>query len=83
MDDELTRDLYERLGRMDGKLDGLNHIRDTANRAEDKADEALASTKNAHVRIDKYDKILWWLATGVGGVILLALLNLIMKTEGG
>ncbi|QGG51475.1 phage holin [Lysinibacillus pakistanensis] len=50
MVDELVRDVYERLGAIGEKLDGINHIRDTANRAEDKADEALASTKSAHHR---------------------------------
>ena len=82
MQDELTRDVYERLGRIDGKLDGLNHIRDTAIRAEGKADEALSSTINAHVRLDKVDKIIWWVGTAVGGVILVALLNLVIKVGG-
>lgn len=79
MGEDLVRDVYERLGKIGEKLDGLNHIRDTANRAEDKADEALASTKSAHKRLDKFDKIVWWVCTTVGGVLVLALVGLVIK----
>lgn len=79
MGEDLVRDVYERLGKIGEKLDGLNHIRDTAIRAEDKADEALSSTKSAHKRLDKIDKIVWWVCTTVGGVLVLALLGLVIK----
>lgn len=79
MGEDLVRDVYERLGKIGEKLDGLNHIRDTAIRAEDKADEALSSTKSAHKRLDKIDKIVWWVATTVGGVLLVALVGLVLK----
>jgi len=82
MGDDLVRDVYERLGAIGEKLDGINYIRDTANRAEDKADEALSSTKSAHKRLDKIDKIVWWVCTTVGGVLLLALLGLIINKGG-
>lgn len=79
MGEDLVRDVYERLGAIGEKLDGINNIRDTANRAEDKADAALASTKSAHHRLDKIDKIVWWVATTVGGVLLIALVGLVIK----
>lgn len=81
MGDDLVRDVYERLGAIGEKLDGINHIRDTANRAEDKADEALASTKSAHHRLNKIDKIVWWASTTIIGAVILALLALVIKTN--
>lgn len=81
MGDDLVRDVYERLGAIGEKLDGINHIRDTVNRAEDKADEALASTKSAHKRIDKIDKVIWWASTTIIGAVILALLALVIKTN--
>ncbi|TKI70106.1 MULTISPECIES: hemolysin XhlA family protein [Lysinibacillus] len=81
MSDELVRDVYERLGAIGEKLDGINYIRDTANRAEDKADEALASTKSAHHRLNKIDKIVWWASTTIIGAVILALLALVIKTN--
>lgn len=83
MSDDLVRDVYERLGAIGEKLDGINHIRDTANRAEDKADEALASTKSAHHRLNKIDKIIWWVSTTIIGAFIVALLALVIKSNGG
>lgn len=79
MGEDLVRDVYERLGKIGEKLDGINYIRDTANRAEDKADEALSSTKSAHKRLDAVDKIIWWVSTTIIGAVLLALLALVIK----
>lgn len=82
----LMMDIYERLGGIDAKLDGINHVRDVAHRAEEKADnaqdiadKALESTKSAHHRLDKIDKIIWWVSTTVIGAVILALLGLIIK----
>lgn len=79
MGEDLVRDVYERLGAIGEKLDGISHIRDTANRAEDKADEALSSTKSAHHRLDKIDKIVWWVSTSIIGLVLVALVGLVIK----
>lgn len=81
MNDDLTRDVYTRLGAIEAKLDNINHIRDTAIRAEDKADEALSSTKSAHHRLNKLDKIVWWASTTIIGAVILALLALVIKTN--
>lgn len=80
MSDDLVRDVYERLGAIGEKLDGFNYIRDTANRAEDKADEALSSTKSAHHRLDKVDKIVFWAGTTITGSVILALIGVVLKT---
>lgn len=84
----LMLDIYERLGGIDAKLDGVSHVRDVAHRAEEKADhaqdiadKALESTKSAHHRIDKIDKIIWWASTTIIGAVILALIALVIKTN--
>lgn len=79
MGEDLVRDIYQRLGAIGEKLDNINYIRDTANRAEDKADEALLSTKSAHHRLDKIDKIVFWAGTTITGSVILALIGVVLK----
>jgi len=79
MGEDLVRNIYERLGIIETKLDSVNQIRETAHRAEDKADEALASTKSAHHRLDKLDKVVWWASTTIIGAVMLALLAMVIK----
>lgn len=88
MGEELIRNIYERLGGIEAKLDGINQVRDTAQRAESKADsaqdiadKALESTKSAHHRLDKIDKIIWWVTTTIIGMVIAALIGLIIKTN--
>lgn len=88
MGEELIRNIYERLGGIEAKLDGINQVRDTAQRAEtkadnaqDTADKALESTKSAHHRLDKIDKIIWWVSTTIIGAVIVALLALVIKTK--
>ena len=81
MGDELIRNIYERLGGIEAKIDDIRDIRQTANNAKDIAEEALASTKSAHKRLDKIDKIIWWVSTTIIGSVILALLALIIKTK--
>lgn len=87
-ENKLMLDIYERLGGIDAKLDGVNQVRATAQRAEEKADKsqdtadkALESTKSAHHRLDKIDKIIWWVATTIIGAVIVALLALVIKTN--
>lgn len=82
MNDDLVRDLYERMGRMEAKIDDIRDIRKTANIAKDTAEEALTSTKSAHKRLDKVDKIIWWVSTSIIGTVIVALLALIIKNQG-
>ncbi|MEK4425852.1 hemolysin XhlA family protein [Solibacillus sp. FSL K6-1523] len=81
MGDDLVRNVYERLGAIEAKIDGFTQVREVAYRAEDKADEALASTKSAHHRLNKLDKIVWWAATTIIGAVILALLAMVLKTN--
>lgn len=87
-ENKLMLDIYERLGGIDAKLDGINQVRETAQSAEkkadhaqDTADEALQSTKSAHHRLDKIDKIVWWVSTTIIGAVILALLAVVIKSN--
>ncbi|WP_346234484.1 hemolysin XhlA family protein [Lysinibacillus telephonicus] len=79
MGEDLVRNIYERLGAIEAKIDDVRDIRLTAENAEDIATKALESTKSAHHRLDKIDKIIWWVSTTVIGAVILALLGLIIK----
>ncbi|MGE7624606.1 hemolysin XhlA family protein [Viridibacillus sp. NPDC096237] len=81
MGEELVRNIYERLGGIEAKIDDVRDIRITADKADDKADEALQSTRSAHKRLDKIDKTIWWVTTTIIGTVLLALLAMVLKTN--
>lgn len=81
MGEELVRNIYERLGGIEAKIDDIRDIRITADIAKDIAEESLASTKSAHKRLDKIDKIIWWASTTIIGAVILALLALVLKTN--
>ncbi|MGX9134069.1 hypothetical protein ACWV26_06765 [Rummeliibacillus sp. JY-2-4R] len=58
--EDLIRNVYERLGSIEAKLDGIKEVRLLASRADEKAEkakniaeEALASNKSAHHSLDK------------------------------
>ncbi|WP_346235746.1 hemolysin XhlA family protein [Lysinibacillus telephonicus] len=74
MGEDLVRNIYERLGAIEAKIDDVRDIRLTAENAEDIATKAFESTKSAHHRLDKIDKIIWWVSTTVIGAVILALL---------
>lgn len=81
MGEDLIRNIYERLGGIEAKIDDIRDIRITADRAQDTADKALESTKSAHHRLDKIDKVIWWVATTIIGAVILALIALVIKTN--
>lgn len=45
MNDDLIRDIYERLGGIQAKLDDVRAIRETAHTADKKASEALSKSE--------------------------------------
>jgi hypothetical protein len=57
----------------------VNRLVDKLDKSDDVAKEALDKSKSAHHRLDKIDKIIWWVITSVGVVIVGAILNLILK----
>jgi len=76
---KILTDILERTVRMETKIDQLTKVETTADNAEKAALEALESTKSAHKRLDKIDKIIWWVATTVGGLFIVALVGLVLK----
>ncbi len=78
-------EVFEKLGSLDAKLDNINQLRNTAQRAETKADlaqdiaeEARASTKSAHHRIDRHDKIIFWAGTSIIGSVIVAIMAIVL-----
>jgi hypothetical protein len=68
-------EILQRLTRVETKLDLMINARDLAQ-------EALQSTKAAHKRLDRIDKIIFWAATTVIGGVILAILALLIKMKG-
>ncbi|WP_342600793.1 hemolysin XhlA family protein [Psychrobacillus sp. FSL H8-0483] len=81
MGEELIRNIRERLSGIKAKIDYIRDIRITAERAQDTADKVPESTKSAHNRLDKIDKIIWWVSTTIIAAVILALLALVIKTN--
>ena len=76
---EILTEIRERMVRVETKIDTMTDIQETANQAKEIAVEALSSTKSAHKRIDKIDKVIFWLATTVIGAVVTAVLTLVIK----
>lgn len=70
--DDVQQEILQRLTRVETKLDMFASARDTAN-------EALQSAKNAHHRVERVEKIIYWLGTTVIGAILVAVVTFIVK----
>lgn len=94
-DKQVLYDIYGQLGHINAKLDGIDHLRSQMSEVDKKIDSiedetsaanALAnsasqSASSAHKRIDKLDKVVWWVSTTVIGSILLALLATVVTTQ--
>lgn len=60
MDNELIRDIYERMGRMEAKLDDVRAIRETADEAKDIAQRAEQKTDNNTAAIAQLGSTIKW-----------------------
>jgi hypothetical protein len=67
-------EILQRLTRVETKLDLMINARDLAQ-------EALQSTKAAHKRLDRIDKIIFWAGTTVIGAVIVGAVALVMKTK--
>jgi len=76
-DQKILTEIRERLVRVETKIDSMTDVQDTANRAEKTANEAYIRARNAHSRIDKIDKAIFWLVTSIIGGIITSILGLI------
>lgn len=73
-------------GKMDRVMDTtddtkkvVEQLRIDHDKTKETANKTLESTKSAHRRIDKIDKIIFWLSTTVIGAVILAVLTLVIK----
>jgi len=53
----------------------VQRLVDKLDKSDDVAKEALDKSKSAHHRLDKIDKIIFWVSTLVVGAVILALLS--------
>jgi hypothetical protein len=75
----MLSDIRERIARVEAKIDSMTDVRSTAEDAKEIAQEALQSTKSAHHRIDKIDKIIFWLGTTVIGAVITGIIAFWVK----
>lgn len=68
----ILSDIRERMVRVETKIDTFTDADKTAN-------EALASTKSAHRRLDKVDKIIFWAGTTIVGAVVIAMIAMVLK----
>lgn len=78
-ENEILSEIRERVVRVETKIDSMTEVQERAYEAEKTANEAMISTRSAHKRIDKIDKLIFWLSTTVIGAVILAVLTLIFK----
>jgi uncharacterized membrane protein len=76
--DQLTNVRID-LRELSTKIDTLKDISKKLDDVETIAKKAMESTKSAHRRLDKIDKLINWLASTVIGAIILAVIGFIIK----
>jgi hypothetical protein len=72
----------QRLTRVETKIDNIEEKLDAMIDVKETAIEALNSTKSAHLRIDRLDKLVNWVGTTIIGAVLLAIISLVIKSKG-
>ena len=78
MNEEILRDLYERMGRLEAKIDDVRSIRETADSAFRLAEKAMIKAEDNESDIDKLASTLKWTT----GTILTALIPLVLFVLG-
>jgi len=76
-DQSVLLDVYERLGGIDAKIDDFRTIRETANRAEATAEQALTLSQRNEaelkdMRTETNNNRRWLIGTVIGGVLSMA-----------
>lgn len=81
---KVITDIRVTMGRMEEKIDNMsatmNEAKTTAEKASATANKAMESTKSAHRRLDKVDKIIFWVSTTIIGFVMLALIATLWQT---
>lgn len=73
--EQILSEIRERVVRVETKIDVMTDVQDTADEAKEIANKALESTKSAHRRLDKVDKLIFWAGTTIVGAVVIALLT--------
>lgn len=79
MPDNTTSEILQRVTSVETKLDMILKDRENVAEAMKIANAADISARSAHHRLNKIDKIIFWLATTVIGALILALIGFALK----
>lgn len=80
--DSIITEIRVTMARLEEKIDNMSETKSTADEAKFTANKAMESTKSAHRRLDKMDKIIFWSSTTIIGTVLVALIGLLIKNGG-
>lgn len=75
----ILMELKVEVGKITEKLDSLKHVSGKLDATEKIALEASNNVKSAHHRIDRIEKVIYWLATTVIGSLITAVIVFIVK----
>ncbi|MEK8128650.1 hemolysin XhlA family protein [Paenibacillus filicis] len=70
------------LVRMETKIDGIKDLTKKVEEIDDRAKESLQSTRSAHKRLDRVEKVVNWAATTIIGSVILAAMAMLLKGKG-
>lgn len=76
---EILTALRIEVGKITEKLDALKHVSQKVDEAEKKASEAAMSAANAHQRLEKIEKTMYWLMTTVIGSLITGAIVFMLK----
>ena len=69
---DINQEILQRITRVETKLDIFASAKETAN-------EALQISKDAHKRIEKIEKMIWFLVSTVFGSLILSIMAMLLK----
>lgn len=69
---DVNQEILQRLTRVETKIDIFASAKDTAN-------EALQISKESHKRIDKIEKMIWFLVSTVLGSLIVSVMGFIVR----
>lgn len=79
---EKLSEILERTVRVETKVDNLTEEQQSIEEIRTIASDAQSRARSAHKRLDKIDKIVYWLATTVIGAVIFAVLALVFIEKG-
>ena len=67
------------MARIESKLDGMKDVHTKIDSLENILTQTVLSVKTTQERLDKIDRVIYWLATTIIGTILMGLITFIIK----